>query len=449
MKRVWGMMLLAMLLTACSKQNAEGGGVIEPDGPVTPGIIKNELVMFDKSFNITLPEKVCWERNGAQIVTPKAGGENLIDLHMEVLPVYAFDAQAASSGDYYAVKGYITVHNGKVFADDEITARNKAGDKLRRCGWYMSDLHTTFQLLDGNGNAVDNTSVSFFVTPQPSTTIGSTTYNKGFTFTLPVLGTVGASKYADPSKGETKPSWKNMLMGILAPGIDWDDSSTQNLPDQSVEMSTDPLNRTVSYSLLTNNVKKQMGADFIPGVARTDQRFDFSFIWHVHGGCYCAKDGDFGNMKLKVGLNPKWKSNIEGDVSYPPSVTGDPGKIHFSNYDDIYMTVSETHSVDLPSINRIPTGKFSVKNTSMRYLTNLTLWREGEYDQGGHSAYNTVSGSYDRNESVRSLTRIGHYDLVYELVDGDGESRGKFIIRGFEVKNNQTTELTTMDGTRL
>lgn len=240
-----------------------------------------------------------------------------------------------------------------------------------------------------------------------------------------------------------------MLMGVLAPGFDWDDSSTQNLPDQSVNMSSDPFNRAVSYSLLTNNVKKKMEAASIPGVARTDQRFDFSFVWHVHGGSYCAKDGDFGNMKLKVSLNPKWKTHLEGNVSYPVSSSEDPGMIHFSSYDDIAIDISADHTIDLPAINRIPTGNFTVKNTSLRYLANIALWREGEYGQSGYSVYNTVSGSYDRNETVRSLTRVGRYDLVYDLVDGDGESRGKFIIRGFEVKENSTTDLTTMDGKRL
>lgn len=449
MRKLFHIILLTLLAVACRKENPEGGEIV-PDGPVTPGIIEAELVKYDKSFDLTIPEKVCWQRKDEQVVIPQAACNGLIDLHMEVLPIYVFGAQAAASGDYYAVKGYLVVHNAAVFADDKITARNAAKDQLRRCGWYMSDMHSVFQLLDDKGNTVNYNNVSFFVTPEPSTTIGSTTYNKGFTFTLPVMATIGGAKYADPSKGETEPSWKRFVMGILCPTFEWEDSSTQNLPDQSVNMSTDPYSRAVSYSLLTNNLRKEMGASAIPGVARSDQRFDFSFVWHVHGGSYYAKDGDFGHMKLRVSLNPKWKTNIEGDVSYQSPGSEFPGMDHLSSYDDISTAVTAEQTFDLPAINRIPAGYFRMKNTSRRYLCNITLWREGEYGKEGCSAYNTVKGSYDTNESFKSLTRAGRYDLVYELKDGDtGESHGKFIIRGFEVKENATADIATLDGTRL
>ena len=288
--------------------------------------------------------------------------------------------------------------------------------------------------------------MSFLVTPEPSTTIGSTTYRKGFSFSLAPSVTIGTARVEDPGK---LPSWKTVGLGNVNIGFKWEDSSTQNLPDQSVVMSTGTEDRSVSFSLLTNNVEKSIGAKAIPAVARSDQRFDFSFVWHVHSGCYCAKDGDFGNMKMSMSVSPVFKSNFQGDYSFIP--TGDSGKDSdsFISFDSFSHEMVCSATVDLPNMNRIPVGKVRIKNTTRSYLTGISLWRTGEYGAAG-DAYSKVKGSYDTNESVVTLTRVGQYDLVYELVNGDtGESRGRFMIRNFAVEADQTRELSTMDATRL
>lgn len=434
---------LCAVLGACSKPNLETGVHFPPD--LDAGTVENELVTFDRSFDVVIPAKQCFSRGDATLMTPPVDCRDAMELHVEVLPIHAFGSNE-ESGDYYAVRGYAVAHNASLFSDDHIPVTSPYGERIRRTGWYMSSFGLGFQLLDPTGKAVELGTVSFLVTPEPSTTIGSTTYRKGFSFSLAPSVTIGTAKVEDPGK---LPSWKTVGLGNVNIGFNWEDSSTQNLPDQSVVMSTGTEDRSVSFSLLTNNVEKSIGAKAIPAVARSDQRFDFSFVWHVHSGCYCAKDGDFGNMKMSMSVSPVFKSNFQGDYSFIPTGASGKDSDSFISFDSFSHEMVCSETVDLPNMNRIPVGKVRIKNTTRSYLTGISLWRTGEYGAAG-DAYSKVKGSYDTNESVVTLTRAGQYDLVYELVNGDtGESRGRFMIPNFAVEADQTRELSTMDATRL
>ncbi len=313
-------------------------------------------------------------------------------MHVEVLPIYAFGAQDGVSGDYYAVNGYVVAHNAKVFADDNILVHSPYNEQIRRTGWYMSQLSVGLQLLDKDGKAVDNQNVTFFVTPEPSTTIGSTTYKKGFSFSLAPSVTFGSIKKEGTEDEE--PTWKKIRMGCVNFGFNWENSSTQDIPDQSVVMSTGPQDRSVSLSLLTNNVKDAIGKSAIPAIAYSDQRFDFSFVWHVDEGSYCAKKGGFGNMTMKMMVNPKYKSSYSGEFHYtpdgsdvPPENKKDASVKYYESYNKIQQELSLSETVKLPGINRIPTGYLNMKNTTRNYLTKISLWRTGEYDSNKTDAY--------------------------------------------------------------
>ena len=52
-----------------------------------------------------------------------------------------------------------------------------------------------------------------------------------------------------------------MLMGVIGLGFKWDDSYTQNLPDQSVELNTGTMTRDVAYTIITNNDENGFGPE--------------------------------------------------------------------------------------------------------------------------------------------------------------------------------------------
>ena len=390
--------------------------------------------IYDLSFDVTIPAGQLWKSGytyeSTPISVPKA-----IDLHIEVLPIYVFGSEDYS-GDYYGISGYCIMHNGSFYK--EVKESFSSFVTMYAYYWYMSRYNLEFQLLSSDGQKVSNENTLFFVTPEPSTTISSTTYKKGFSFSLSPKLTLGVRQDEDETTHEL--SWKGMLMGVIGLGFKWDDSYTQNLPDQSVELNTGTT-RDVSYTIITNNDENGFGTEYIPTVARTDQRVDFSFVWQLKSGNFCAKDNDLGNMKLQIGITPVYKSAAYSENHSSQSV----GKVE-SRVKYTHPTISSI--IDLPGMNRIPVGDVKIKNTTSNTMTNILFYRSGEY--GINSPYFSHNGAYNQNEEAKIMMREGKYDIVYELVEPNLLNPiGRFMIPGVEVSANGTTETSTIKAEEL
>ena len=392
--------------------------------------------IYDLSFNVTIPAVRVWDSpytsstyDSTPIYVTKA-----IDLHIEVLPIYVFGSEDYS-GDYYGISGYCIMHNGSFYKEVEESFGNSV--TMYAYYWYMSRYNLEFQLLSSDEQKVSNENTLFFVTPEPSTTISSTTYNKGFSFSLSPKLTLGVRQDEDETTHEL--SWKGMLMGVIGLGFKWEDSQTQNLPDQSVELNTGTT-IDVSYTIITNNDENGFGTKYIPKVARTDQRVDFSFVWHLKSGNFCAKDNDFGNMKLQIGITPVYKS-----AAYSENNKSLVGKVE-RRFTYTHPTISST--IDLPGMNRIPVGDVKIKNTTSNTMTNIFFYRSGEY--GINSPYFFRNGAYNQNAEAEIMMREGKYDIVYELVEPNLLNPiGRFMIPGVEVSANGTTETSTVKAKEL
>ena len=389
--------------------------------------------IYDLSFNVTIPEVKLLESPDTYNSTP-ISVTKAIDLHIEVLPIYVFGSEDYS-GDYYGISGYCIMHNGSFYKEVKQSFENSV---MYAYYWYMSRYNLEFQLLSSEGQKVSNENTLFFVTPEPSTTISSTTYKKGFSFSLSPKLTLGVRQDEDETTHEL--SWKGMLMGVIGLGFKWDDSYTQNLPDQSVELNTGTT-RDVSYTIITNNDENGFGTIYIPSVARTDQRVDFSFVWQLKSGNFCAKDNDLGNMKLQIGITPEYKSAAYSENHYSQSVTKVESRVKYT-----HPTISSI--IDLPGMNRIPVGDVKIKNTTINTMTNILFYRSGEY--GINSPYFSHNGAYNQNEEAKIMMREGKYDIVYELVEPDLlNPKGRFMITGVEVSANGTTETSTIKAEEL
>ena len=385
--------------------------------------------IYDLSFDVTIPEVLLLESSYKYYSTP-ISVTKAIDLHIEVLPIYVFGSEDYS-GDYYGISGYCIMHNGSFYK--EVKESFGSFVTMYAYYWYMSRYNLEFQLLSSDEEKVSNENTLFFVTPEPSTTISSTTYKKGFSFSLSPKLTLGVRQDEDETTHEL--SWKGMLMGVIGLGFKWDDSYTQNLPDQSVELNTGTMTRDVSYTIITNNDENGFGTEYIPTVARTDQRVDFSFVWQLKSGNFCAKDNDFGNMKLQIGITPVYKSAAYSEKNQ--SVVGkEESRVTYT-----HPAISAT--IDLPGMNRIPVGDVKIKNTTINTMTNILFYRSGEY--GINSPYFSHNGAYNQNEEAEIMMREGKYDIVYELVEPTLLNPiGRFMIPGVEVSANGTTETSTI-----
>lgn len=455
---VLAVVFLCIALAACKKNTP-----VKPPhisyGDVKPEVLESEKVKYDQSFDLWISDDVLYSNKDelAECVFPGIHVRKFIDLHVEVLPIYAFGS-SNTSGDYYAVSGYVVAHNASAFSTGHATkdsgwivsdSENGRGDYLDYASWFMSKLNLNFQLLAEDSTAVSNDKVNFFVTPEPSTTIGERTYTKGFSFSLQPAITVGGVKQETAGK----PSWAATLLGCVGIGLSWDDSSSQVLPDQTFEMNTDPYDRTVLYTQQTNNITDSVHEDCSPEIARSDNRFDFSWVWHVAPGAYSAQDNGFGKMNMKVTVNPVMMGNFEGSVTRTQTDKDHPEKKNYVHYkfESINQLASNSDdwTVEIPAMNRIPVGNVEFKNTTRNYVTDIHVYRHGEKDVA-KEAYSTVEGYYDTNESVAFILREGEYDVVYNIQNGDtGEVIGTFMIENANVTRDETCKISTMDGKRI
>lgn len=279
-------------------------------------------------------------------------------------------------------------------------------------------------------------------------TIGETTYKKGFSFSLSPKLTFGLGKVEEPG---AEPSWKTTLLGAVSLGFSWDESSTQKLPNQVINMSTDPYNRSVNHKVITHNDRAEAGEEAIPAEFKNDQRFDFSWVWHVTGGSYSAKDNGFEGMKVKVDISTTHKYNHRAVIWAKSSAKSDKEDRQYSagKYGATHEVKQESWNIDIPAMNRIPVGSFKFKNCTRNYVRVVGIWRHDEYGVCANP-YLSVSGVYDSNDSVSALLREGEYDLIYEIVNGDtGAVLGRFKVESLKITAAQTIELTTLDGKRI
>lgn len=462
MKKVYFVLTVIFACTAiaaCKKDNA----VNQPSisfGEVKPEILNKEKVMYDLSFDLSVPGTEFYNNPDelAKCTFPGLHVDNFIEVHVELLPIYVFGS-ANTSGDYYAVSGYMVAHNAALFHTGTATkdsgwieSDEKKGmnDCLEYAAWFMSKMNIDFQLLSENSRAVSNDKVSFFVTPEPSTTIGERTYNKGFAFTFQPAVTVGKAKIEDD---DGIPTWKKTRLGCVGFGFKWDDSSTQVLPDQTFEMSTGPYDRTVFYTQQINNISTSVREDCSPVVARTDERFDFSWVWHVASGAYSAQDYGFGKMNMKVTVHPILMGNFIGSVTRTIKDKDDPQKIDYKQYvferrNMEFESCADEQILEIPAMNRIPIGNVELKNTTRNYVTDIHIFRSGEKDVA-KEAYSSVDGYFGTNESAAFMLREGNYDVVYNVKNGDtGEVIGTFMIENVKVSRDEPCKISTMDGKR-
>jgi len=283
-------------------------------GSIPISIIEQEKVLNNVSKDVVIPsQNLCVAQSPAYVLTEYIPGKGMIECHIQVLPLYAFGNEGVA-GDYYAVTGYAVAHNADCYKEYKITSFPGKPMDTDFYGWYMKDLGLHFELLTEEGEPVSADKVSFFVNPEPSTTIGSTVYKKGFDVVLNTSLTVGLCQQEE----EGEKSWQILALGNLGLSLNWYDSSSQVLPDQSVEMYTDSQHRNVTYRFKTNNDMGGFATKFIPPLFRTDQRVDFSWVWYVKGGNYSAIDYGFKGMKLKATIDPVYYAKANGkceDVS--------------------------------------------------------------------------------------------------------------------------------------
>lgn len=427
MKRFFITATVLLSIFACTKSLDD----IEPNDSTDQS---NSLV-FSKSYNICIPSQVLDKRKvdgyTFEVHSPEVKASDVVDLYLEVFPMFAF-GDTYASGDYYCVEGYLLSRNALLYGE-------RADRDVKICGWYPSEYNLEFEMFSPEGVSLNENEAEFLVHPEPSTSITSTTYKKGTTFTLEAKVTIGVAK---KEKLSDALSWMNSLMGVVSFGYKHENSSTQNLPDQTVLLKTDSKTHRVNYSFISNNDTGGYTTKDIPLIFRYDQYIHFSWVWHLKQGYYCAKNNDFGNMKMKVTIKPKYKTAYNGKI------VDTHGRAIFKGWSE-YQHEAMTEVFDMPAMNRIPSGTVKLKYVSSDdsgYLKGLKVYRSGEYSEEKEPYYSDPK-AYTRNQIVSMELREGTYDFVFSIKSRNSDLKCK--LSDVKVTGDTVTETSTLSATVL
>lgn len=415
----------ALAVIACSKPEEE-----TPDNElpatVSPSVAFNLMdhtIFIDTLLRVESESYLI--RGDAPVVSEEQG----IDLHLEIVPIYAYGSNEYS-GDYYAVNGYVVTHNG-----DLKVRKQSATYPDYRYSWitpYMNMLGMTAEILDKDGNTVSTGDVRFQTTPEPSTTVGSMTYNKGFTMSLNFNISFGAKKDDD--------GWVPSVFPSLLPKFNWSNSSTQNLPDQTVEMTTDGITRSVRYAIKTKQVET-MNPDNVPNHAKTDQKVEFSWIWFVPKGRLSSIDYGTDAPKIRICITPEYIFSYHyeyyGGSSYEHDAYG-------VTLDCTTPAEKRTVTVEMGGLNRTPVGTLDFANATSNYVTGIKIVSKATGEEL------PVSGNYSRLKHMTMDLCEGEYSMYYTVKNGDTlKVIGNFVIDGIIIDGGSTIETSTLKGTKL
>lgn len=410
-----------------------------PETPEDP----NYTMVFDTTFAVHIPEMIIASKiehdpfHPVNLSSPAVDEDAALQLHLEIFPMYVF-GDGNESGDYYYVDGYIWSHNALIYAD-----RYNKGVALY--GWYPALYDLDFQLLSSDGKPLDGKNdLSFLSTPEPSSTTTDWNYHSQLTISLTTQLTIGMAR---PKVRRDHRTWSFLFKGWLGGSFSWVNSTSQNLPDQTILMCYDTDDREVHYQFKTMNDETGFGNQYIPDVFKTDQIVKFNWIWHVKKGVDCANDGDLREMQMKVAVNPSYKIAYQGEyVQLAPQI-----EQYFEGW-TTYDYPKHEFVMDMPAINRIPAGKIYLKNDTLNedwIMTDITVYRTGEYATG--IPYDTVNGSFDMDETAEISMRYGTYDITLVQKDsGTGAVEKRRIIKGVTIDAGKpSVEVSYSDGIAL
>lgn len=384
------------------------------DGDISKRITDaNFCQCITKTFNVGADNyKICQVKLSDPDLVSR---HSTIDVTIYIAPLYSYELNNNTKGDYYFVTTEVVSHNKPLY-----------GLYKEWHGWvrtwahvfYGKHLKFGYRLLTADRKALSGDVISFFQTPTPETTTDGRTYNKGFTRTYSGNGQLGIS------------AGKPTAVITVGASFTWSNSQSRTVADQSIEMSTGPSDRKVSYTFHCNNDREEDSTeDAIPALARSDQKCEASWIWHVNN----THDDDTNtSFVLEFTLNPeygcRWRHatwTCEGDFKTANLLA----ESQRTNYFNVVMP------------DRIRTGVLEIKATSSQYMQGLTIT-----DAGGNVVAKD-DGAYEKNQIQRYQIPVGVYTVEYSIRDGDtGELLSKRRIKDVKIETSETTKKSSMDG---
>ena len=345
--------------------------------------------------------------------------QGTIDVKYLVYPLYAFEANGSSSGDYYLVESTFTAHNYQMFSPEVRTYSR--GVVTWYSGLYMTHFTISSELRNIGGETCHQ-GTCFDVTgnPVPETTIGQSQYVSGFSWGL--NGSISGGFEGNNPTGSVS----------VGGNIGWNHSEMQTISDLSISKTTDA-NGKVEHKFDINNTPHASFAQvhkYIPAIACADFSIKRSWVWRVPD----TKDYDSMRFELVTKVEPTYHCyyNHTARILYTREI-----KVN---------AVASTNTSTLVAPNRIPTGKLELRNNNnVEYpiMRNIEVWKKGP--NGEDIKVKSDLGSYENGRTMTTVLPTGSYTVKVEATTQKKDKTQSYT-GNVEVKLAETTsKLIYMD----
>lgn len=384
-------LLSCLFFSACEKEQAGGDDFFEEEPPPIENTTDDiDELIIPQQTSITFPYQVKKEVGKKIIALYPVEGEGEVTLRHSIYPFYAFEKNN-SNGDYYLIKSEVAVTNDKMyqgymkqlFQDDAKGLRTTT----HICGFYLREIRIRYELVDKEGNTV-----GVFPTghsPTPTTTVGSTTYTAGFSWSLGAQIRIGS----------------DTLKAIpLIWNIAYNNEAKRNIQDMDVRNSS--TGQTAQYAFTLNNLPSSNSEDgFIPklpppALSISTNTYAQEFIWREPE----TKDGQGDHIAFTL------NQYVEVDYGICYSLTSSLGLGPRYELEEYIETVKCSSSVKLNPPCRIPMGMLKITNKNKgQYIKDIAISKKGEEPKV------LSKGSLAYGKSFKTYINVGEYNVEFKM----------------------------------
>lgn len=397
MKHVYSHSILAFSLlsclffSACEKEQAGGDDFFEEEPPPIENTTDDiDELIIPQQTSITFPYQVKKEVGKKDIALYPVEGEGEVTLRHSIYPFYAFEKNN-SNGDYYLIKSEVAVTNDKMYQG---YMRQLFQDETQRlqttthiCGFYLREIRVRYELVDKDGKTVGEFPTGH--SPTPLTTVGSTTYTTGFSWSLGAQIRIGID---------------TLKVSPLIWNIAYKNEAKRNIQDMDVRNTSS--DEIAKYAFTLNNLPSNNTESRYtpklppPPLSISTNTYAQEFIWRV------PSTKDFQGDDVKFTLHQK----VEIDYGVCYSLTSPLGRGPRYDLEEYVETVRDSSAIEFIPPCRIPMGMLKITNKNKgQYIKDITIAKEGEEPKV------LSKGSFAYGKSFQIYVDVGKYDVEFKM----------------------------------
>ena len=415
-------------------------------GEVSPTLILNEFdakvvlnncQVLTNNFIISLSHEM-YNDVGINEPAERLDETGAVESTYYIFPVYLYEINDDKAGDYYFVKGGVTVYNGAVW-EPRLTEHGVVRYDLLIAGYYMSSLDVVASLLTRDPYNDNALGCLFAKNPKPQSTKNATSYSEEIEFGVEGSLNAGVSTFVGGGVGFSASS---------------KEAISQTLEDIQVEHNTGPTTRWVEHKYIVKNIGFEAGAGarnqynnrnkHVPAAARTNFVTETFWGWHMPTGKYGVRDNSDSTLIFKVDIDVIYMCFVESNR--------DCWINNFKSFDD-GKGIKFKQTIKAP--NRVPFGVVSLENYHPNPINHINIWKTDEHPGKGDPYAQLNTTGIGANASAKCALLEGKYYIEYQQIKADNDSvLSTWAIDNIEVKKGlteaaSTTKVSTLNAKQI